>query len=126
MPCLTGIGFSAPKRECDSRGLTAYLVLTHDDYIYFFGEDRYQPRAIIPAQGMPIVVTFTGEEDEVRASLGVEDIRIFGSVGQQIKDVVQVMRQMAGGRERLNGWRADVVFDTRLPIESVSKSQSAS
>ena len=81
--------------------IDAYLILTHDDYIYFFGEDRYQPRAIIPAQGTPIVVTFTGEEEEVRASLGVEDVRIFGSVGQQIKDVVQVMRQMAGGKETL-------------------------
>ena len=30
-------------------GIDAYLVLTHDDYIYFFGEDRFQPRAIVPA-----------------------------------------------------------------------------
>ena len=81
--------------------IDAYLILTHDDYIYFFGEDRYQPRAIILAQGPPIVVTFVGEEEEVKASLGVEDVRIFGSVGQQIKDVVQVMRQMAGGKETI-------------------------
>ncbi len=83
------------------QGIDAYLILTHDDYIYFFGEDRYQPRAIVPARGMPIIVTFTGEEDEVRESLGVEDVRIFGSVGQQIKDVVQVMRQMKGQKETL-------------------------
>ena len=83
------------------QNIDAYLILTHDDYIYFFGEDRYQPRAIIPAQGAPIVVTFTGEEEEVRAILGLEDVRIFGSVGQQIKDVVQVMRQMAGGKETI-------------------------
>ena len=24
--------------------IDAYLVLTHDDYVYFFGEDRFQPR----------------------------------------------------------------------------------
>ena len=83
------------------QGIDAYLILTHDDYIYFFGEDRYQPRAIIPAEGVPIVVTFAGEEDEVKASLGVEDVRIFGSVGQQIKDVVQVMRGMIGEKEKL-------------------------
>lgn len=83
------------------QGIDAYLILTHDDYIYFFGEDRYQPRAIIPAEGVPIVVTFSGEEDEVRESLGVEDIRIFGSVGQQIKDVVQVMRGMIGEKDKL-------------------------
>lgn len=83
------------------QGIDAYLILTHDDYIYFFGEDRYQPRAVIPAQGMPIIVTFSGEEEEVKESLGVEDVRIFGSVGQQIKDVVQIMRGMIGDKEKL-------------------------
>ena len=38
---------------------------------------------------------------EIRESLGVEDVRIFGTVGQQIKDVVGVMRQMTGGKETL-------------------------
>ncbi len=83
------------------QGIDAYLILTHDDYIYFFGEDRYQPRAIIPANGLPLIVTFAGEEEEVRESLGVEDVRIFASVGQQIKDVVQVMRGMVGDKEKL-------------------------
>ena len=89
------------QNRMKQQGIDAYLILTHDDYIYFFGEDRYQPRAIIPAQGAPIVVTFAGEEDEVKESLGVEDVRIFGSVGQQIKDVVQVMRGMVGDKDKL-------------------------
>lgn len=83
------------------RGIDAYLILTHDDYIYFFGEDRFQPRAVIPAAGPPIVVTFQGEEAEVRDSIGVEDVKIFGTVGQQIKDVVGTMREMAGGQESM-------------------------
>lgn len=83
------------------RGIDAYLILTHDDYIYFFGEDRFQPRAVIPAAGPPIIVTFQGEEAEVRESIGVEDVKIFGTVGQQIKDVVGTMREMAGGRESM-------------------------
>lgn len=83
------------------QGIDAYLILTHDDYIYFFREDRYQPRAVIPAQGPPLIITFAGEEEEVRESLGVEDVRIFASVGQQIKDVVQVMRGMIGDKEKL-------------------------
>jgi len=83
------------------RDIDAYLVLTHDDYIYFFGEDRYQPRAIIPAKGLPIVITFRGEEDEIRESFDAADVRIFSTVGQQIKDVVGVMRQLAGGKTSL-------------------------
>lgn len=73
-------------------GIDAYLILTHDDYIYLFGEDRYQPRAIIPAVGEPIIITFRGEEDEVRAAFGLKDVKVFGTVGQQIKDVVDSMR----------------------------------
>lgn len=83
------------------RGIDAYLILTHDDYIYFFGEDRFQPRAVIPASGPPIIVTFQGEEAEVRESIGVDDVKIFGTVGQQIKDVVGTMREMAGGKESM-------------------------
>ena len=76
--------------------IDAYLILTHDDYRYFFGEDRFQPRAILPAMGPPIVVTFRGEEAEVRAQLGAPDVRVFGSVAQQMKDVVEIMRELGG------------------------------
>ena len=82
-------------------GIDAYLILTHDDYIYFFGEDRFQPRAIVPAEGPPIVVTFVGEEEEVRQSMGVGDVKIFGTVGQQIRDVVGTMREMAASKEAM-------------------------
>ena len=83
------------------QGIDAYLILTHDDYIYFFGEDRFQPRAIVPSEGPPIVVTFVGEEEEVRKSLGVEDVKIFGTVGQQIRDVVGSMREIAAGKDSM-------------------------
>lgn len=83
------------------QGIDAYMILTHDDYIYFFGEVRHQPRAIILAMGPPIIITFFGEEDEIRRSLGVDDARVFGTVGQQIKDVVGVMREMSGGKQPL-------------------------
>jgi len=89
------------QERMQQRGIDAYLILTHDDYIYFLGEDRYQPRAIIPAKGLPIIITFRGEEDEIRESFGVDDVRIFSTVGQQIKDVVEVMRQLAGEKSSL-------------------------
>lgn len=76
------------------QGIAAFLILTHDDYIYLFGEDRFQPRAIVPAQGPPIVVCFRGEAEEIAEALGVTDVRVFATVGQQIKDVVEVMRSL--------------------------------
>ena len=92
---------SRAQRRMREQGIDAYMILTHDDYIYFFGEVRHQPRAIIPAMGPPIIITFFGEEEEVKRSLGVGDARVFGTVGQQIKDVVGVMREMSGGKDSL-------------------------
>ena len=75
-----------------AHGIDALLILTHDDYTYFFGEDRYQPRAIIPATGQPMVVAFSAEADDIRRRFAVDDVLVFGSVGQQMKEVITVMR----------------------------------
>ncbi len=79
-------------------GLLALMVLTHDDYRYLFGEDRFQPRALIPVEGPPTIIAFTGEEPEVRAALAAQgggEVRVFGSVGGQIHDVVGLLRDLA-------------------------------
>ena len=47
-------------------GLVAIVILNHDDYRYLFGTDRVQPRAIIPVEGPPTIIAFTGEEPEIR------------------------------------------------------------
>lgn len=33
------------------QGLLEIVVMNHDDYRYLFGEDRAQPRALVPASG---------------------------------------------------------------------------
>ena len=83
----------------EQHGMDALLLLTHDDYLYFFEEDRYQPRAIIPRLGLPVIIAFRGEVEEIRHDLGVEEVRVFSTVGQQILDVITVMRDLrpAGG-----------------------------
>ena len=77
------------------QGWIAIVVVTHDDYRYLFGTDRAQPRAIIPFQGPPELVAFTGEEPELRAALADGEVRVFGSVGGQIHDVVGRLRELA-------------------------------
>jgi Xaa-Pro aminopeptidase len=73
----------------------AIVVLNHDDYRYLFGTDRAQPRAVIPFQGPPELIAFTGEEPELRAALAEGEVRVFGSVGGQIHDVVGRIRELA-------------------------------
>jgi Xaa-Pro dipeptidase len=80
-------------------GLVAIVVLNHDDYRYLFGEDRAQPRAVIPFEGPPEIIAFTGEEPDLQAELGAAAkegrIRVFRSVGGQINDVVGRIRELA-------------------------------
>jgi Xaa-Pro aminopeptidase len=92
-------------------GLVAIVVMNHDDYRYLFGTDRSQPRALIPFEGPPELIAFTGEEPELRASVSQGEVRVFGSVGGQIHDVVARVRELAsadpfgavasGGRPRV-------------------------
>ncbi len=77
------------------QGVAAIVVMNHDDYRWFFGFDRAQPRAIIPANGTPALVAFAAEEDELRAMMGGGPILIWGSVGGQINDVVTRLRELA-------------------------------
>jgi Xaa-Pro aminopeptidase len=77
------------------QGWIAIVIVNHDDYRYLFGTDRSQPRAIIPFQGPPELVAFTGEEPELRAALAEGKVLVFGSVGGQIHDVVGRLRELA-------------------------------
>jgi Xaa-Pro dipeptidase len=77
------------------QGWIAIVIVNHDDYRYLFGTDRAQPRAIIPFQGPPELVAFTGEEPELRAALADGRVHVFGSVGGQIHDVVGRLRELA-------------------------------
>ena len=77
------------------QGVDAIVVMNHDDYRWFFGIDRAQPRAIIPASGPPALIAFTAEEEELRSIIGDGPILIWGSVGGQINDVVTRLRQIA-------------------------------
>jgi len=77
------------------QGVAAIVVMNHDDYRWFFGIDRTQPRAIIPATGAPALIAFAAEEEELRAIMGDGPILIWGSVGGQINDVVTRLREIA-------------------------------
>lgn len=68
-------------------GMIGLMIMNRDDYLYFFGDLRVQPRAIIPTSGPPIFICFQGEEPELKKALGDENIKVFTHVGEQISDV---------------------------------------
>ena len=96
------------------RGWIAIVILNHDDYRYLFGTDRTQPRALIPFEGPPELIAFTGEEPELRASLAEGKVRVFGSVGGQIHDVVWRLRELAAAAPA--SWATDGRFKVGLQM----------
>jgi Xaa-Pro dipeptidase len=77
------------------QGMVGIMIMTRDDYRYFFGETRVQPRAIIPAFGEPVLICFQGEEAEIREALGDQPVRFFSHVGEQMVGVSQTFRKLA-------------------------------
>jgi Xaa-Pro dipeptidase len=85
---------AAAQELMQANSIDALLILTHDDYIYFFDDDRFQPRAIIPQKGPPVIICSRGEEKEIRDGLGAQEVRLFATVGQQMHEVVGIMQEL--------------------------------
>lgn len=73
------------------------MILNHDDYRYFFGDIRIQPRAIIPVAGPPVLIGFVGEEPELLQEVEDGKVRVFSHVGEQISDVRKTFRAIFDG-----------------------------
>lgn len=73
------------------------MILNRDDYRYFFGGLRVQPRAIIPASGPPILIGFESENVELKRLVKNEEIKLFSHVGQQISSVREVFHTLFSG-----------------------------
>jgi Xaa-Pro aminopeptidase len=88
-----------------AQGLAAIMVMNHDDFRWLFGEDRSQPRAIVPAEGPVELVAFAGEEPELSAGIDVGKVQVFTTVGGQIHDVVGRLNAIAADSETAPGER---------------------
>jgi Xaa-Pro aminopeptidase len=79
------------------QGMIGIMIMNHDDYRYFFGNLRVQPRAIIPAAGDPIMIGFAAEQDELQEEIGDGPVRLFSHVGEQISNVRKVFTELFDG-----------------------------
>jgi Xaa-Pro aminopeptidase len=83
------------QRLMKEHGILALMLMNRDDFRYFFGEIRVQPRAIIPAQGTPQVICFHAEESEIREQLPEVGVLSFRHVGEQMSAVSKTFRSLA-------------------------------
>jgi Xaa-Pro aminopeptidase len=92
-------------------GMVGLMIMNRDDYRYFFGDIRVQPRAIIPAFGDPIFICFKAEEQEIRSALGDQQVKVFGHVGEQMANVSKTFRALAAD------FPDQVGLDERQPLK---------
>jgi len=76
------------------QNMAGIMIMNHDDYRYFFGRDWAQPRAIIPFDGPPLLITFTGEEPGIREYMSDAPVRVFTHVGEQMAAVSGAFREL--------------------------------
>ena len=79
------------------QGMLGIMIMNHDDFIYFFGDVRVQPRAIIPASGSPVIIGFSAEEEELKQQISNEEVRVFSHVGEQMSNVRDVFIKIFKG-----------------------------
>jgi Xaa-Pro aminopeptidase len=83
------------------QGVDAYLILTGDDYRYFIGDVRRQPRALIPREGEPTLLVFASEVEEVRQNTGLTDIRPYRGLHEMMLTVMGFFKGLGVERPRV-------------------------
>ena len=94
------------QRLMQEHGMIGLMIMNQDDYRYFFDFVRMQPRAIIPAAGPPVFISFRGEERS-------------GSCAGKLGTKPSKYPAMSASRFRMSGKRsvpfsADLLPDWRL------------
>lgn len=89
------------------KGMIGIMIMTRDDYQYFFGETRVQPRAIVPVVGEPIFICFKAEVEEIRSALKDQEIKGFIHVGEQMTAVSKTFRVLTEKGSKEFGFPVD-------------------
>jgi Xaa-Pro aminopeptidase len=76
------------------QGWVGIMIMNHDDYRYFFGRDWAQPRAIIPREGAPVLISSAGEESNLREYAQGCEVKVFTHVGEQMSKVIGTFREI--------------------------------
>jgi len=84
-----------------AQGVDAFLAFTGDDYMYFIGEVRRQPRAIIPRQGEPLLLVFASEVEEARRNTGLTNIYPYRGLHEMMLNIIGHFKGLGVPRPRV-------------------------
>ena len=91
--------------------MVGMMVMTDDDFRYFFGDLMIQPRAIIPDEGAPTLIAFSHERQELEERFAGCVVSPYADVGQQMASVKKIFKDLvdkALARGDLDGKRPKI------------------
>jgi len=74
-------------------GVDAFLVLAGEDYYYFTGDVRRQPRVLIPREGEPIIFVFASEIEEARKQTWIADVRGYRGLHEMMLGIINFLKE---------------------------------
>ncbi|MEM2896994.1 MAG: Xaa-Pro peptidase family protein [Candidatus Bathyarchaeia archaeon] len=81
------------QRLMDERGIDALAILDIENYHYFTGDFRKQPRLYIPKLGEPLLIVFKGEEEEVSKSSWIKRIKTYTNMHEMMVSVIEWIKE---------------------------------
>lgn len=74
------------------------LLFDLPNYFYYTGDVRKQPRAYIPAEGEPTLLTFSGDVEDAKISSWIKDVRPYNAMHEMMVAIMAIMRST--GKEK--------------------------
>ncbi|MFQ6085648.1 MAG: M24 family metallopeptidase [Candidatus Bathyarchaeia archaeon] len=75
------------------REIDGVAIIDLENYFYFTGDTRKQPRLYVPKSGEPLLLVFRGEEEEARRESWIRDIRTYGSMHEMMTGVISWIQE---------------------------------
>jgi Xaa-Pro aminopeptidase len=84
-----------------SRDVDLFVIVTLENYFYFSGDLRKQPRMLIPQQGEPALVVFANEEQEVRRTSWVPRIITYHALHEMMLSIISEVNRLGKEKPRI-------------------------
>jgi len=71
----------------------AAIIMNLGSYLYFTGDVRKQPRAVIPSNGEPFLIVFESEEEKARNKSWIKDVKTYRSLHQMMTAIMMATKE---------------------------------
>ena len=85
----------------EREGIDALLVLNLENYLYFTGDFRKQPRLFLPQKGEPSVIIFDSEKKEVEENSWIRNILTYRAMHEMMLGIMQLITSLVKENPRI-------------------------